>query len=276
MSKNIFSIQSLLILALAVFSLTACDTGNADNAVLTPPTVNNQSQNNAEKTENTNAEKTVNETPDNANNNAGVCTNKYFPVSNGATWRYKVSGGNITDTYTYTVSHQNGADKFTQTQDISLGKEGKLKIEWLCFPEGLRTAEYGQLLGNPNVGMKLESKSGSGVTLPKDSEWQTGNKWTSDYDLGGNFEMGPVKGPVAGKATLNHEIMNMEDKVSTSAGEYTAAKVKTTISLKISFQNRTLPGQSITMTNWYAPNVGLVKQDVTGTMGKTGMDYLGK
>lgn len=280
MSNKIFSAQSLLILALAVFGFSACDTGNGENAVLTPPTTNNQSPNNTEKTENKaeniNSEKTVNEAPENANNNDGVCTNKYFPVSNGATWRYKVSGGNKTDTYIYTVSHQKGADKFTQTQDISLGSESKLKIDWLCFPEGLRTAEYGQITGDPRVGMKLESKSGSGITLPKDSEWQTGKKWISDYDLGGNFEMGPVKGAVTGKATLNHEILSMEDKINTSAGEFMAAKVKTTISLKVSFQNRQLPAESVVMTNWYAPNVGLVKQEVTGTMGKMTMDYLGK
>ena len=87
--------------------------------------------------------------------------------------------------------------------------------------------------------------------------------------------MKQIKGEVTGKAVLNHEILEMEDKINTSAGDFTAAKVKTNISLKITFQNRRLPDQNITMTNWYAPNVGLVRQEVTGTLGKMTMDYLG-
>lgn len=267
MNKNISSIKISALLILAVFGFSGCSSAeNADLSTVNKPLVNQIQNSSANKS----AENPV------KTESVGICTNKYFPVSDGGQWRYRVSAANKTDTYTYTVNHQSGADKFTQTQDISLGKETELKIDWLCFPEGLRTASYGQITGNPNVGMKFDSKGGSGITLPKDTDWQTGKKWTSEYDLGGTFEMKPIKGNVTGKATLNHEIISLDEKVKVSAGEFTAAKVKTTISLNVTFQNRQLPAENITMTNWYAPDVGLVKQEVTGTMGKMMMDYLGK
>lgn len=257
-----------MLAVIAVFSFSACNlAGNTDISSVNAPLVNQIQNSPAENKSASNTEPSA---------NAGICTNKYFPVSDGSQWRYKVAAGNKTDTYTYTVNHQSSADKFIQTQDISLGKETELKIEWLCFPEGLRTAKYGQLTGNPNIGMKLDSKESSGLTLPKDTDWQVGKKWTSEYDLGGTFEMKPIKGAVTGKATLNHEILSLEEKVKVSAGEFTAAKVKTTASLRITFQNRQLPSENLTITNWYAPNVGLIKQEVTGTMGKMMMDYLGK
>lgn len=275
MSKNANLTRILMLLTFAVLYLPACNTASNTDIQTVPTIYSSQSQNISAKTET--AENNSTQTANSEQLlNAGVCTNKYFPVSNGAKRRYKVAAGTKTDEYTYTVLHQSGADKFTQTQDISLGKATKLKIEWLCFPEGLRTAEYGQITGNPNIGMKLSSKGGSGITLPKDTDWRAGKKWISEYDLGGNFEMAPFKGAVTGKATLNHEILNMEEKVMVAGGEFVAAKVKTTISLTVTFQNKVLPSENIVMTNWYAPNVGLVKQEVTGTMGKMMMDYLGK
>lgn len=271
MNKKFFLTKSFALLMSLMFGLSACDTASNTEIPTVPNVSNNQTQNSSEKTETT--EKTTES--ESANPSAGVCTNKYFPVSDGAIRRYKVVSSGKTDEYTYTVSYQNGSDKFSQTQDIKIGDETKLKIDWLCFPEGLRTAEYGQLTGNPRVGMKLESKGGSGITLPKDTDWAIGKKWISEYDLGGTFEMKPIKGNVAGKVTLNHEILNLEENVKTSAGEFTAAKVKTTISLKVTFQNKVLPSESVVVTNWYTPNVGLVKQEATGTLGKMTMDYLG-
>lgn len=267
MNKKISSIKTSVLFILAALNFSACNSAeNTDISTVNKPVVNQIQNESAKKSSDNTAQI----------ENSGICTNKYFPVSDGAQWRYRVTAANKEDTYTYTVNHQSGADKFSQTQDISLGKETELKIDWLCFPEGLRTANYGQITGNPNIGMKLESKAGSGITLPKDTDWQVGKKWNSEYDLGGIFEIKPIKGEVTGKATLNHEIMSLDEKVKVSAGEFTAAKVKTTIALKITFQNRQLPAENIIMTNWYVPNIGLIKQEVTGTMGKMTMDYLGK
>lgn len=266
-----FSMESYILLILMVFSVSACDFSSDSEVGAVNTHAINQIQSASKKDQ---SSETANASDQAVS--AGICSNKYFPVADGAKRRYKVTSSKGSDEYTYTVSYRAGTDRFTQIQDIIRGSATELKIDWLCFPDGLRTAKYGQLTGNPNTGMNLDSKGGTGITLPKESDWQVGKKWISEYELGGTFEMKPIKGVVAGKAALNHEILNMEEKVKVSAGEFTAAKVRTVISLQVSFQKRRLPPESVVVTNWYAPGVGMVKQEVTGAMGKMTMDYLGK
>lgn len=272
MSKKILSIKFYFVWAIIALMSASCGLADAKNEKISDLNANsvNQPLNSDEK-------ESVSEKADSSNSiNTGLCANKYFPVSDQAKWRYKVTSTKGSGEYTYTIGYQSGAGKFEQIQDIIRGSAAELKIDWLCLPEGLRTAKYGQLTGNPGIGMNLDSKGASGITLPKDTDWQTGKKWTSEYVLSGTFEMKPIKGNVTGKAVLNHEILAMEEKVRVAAGEYAAAKVKTVVSMQASFNNRKLPAESIVMMNWYAPHVGLIKQDVTGTMGKMTMDYLGK
>jgi hypothetical protein len=45
-----------------------------------------------------------------------------------------------------------------------------------------------------------------------------------------------VKGEATGKVVLDHEITAMEDKISVPAGEYTAARVETNLTMNASFR----------------------------------------
>ena len=172
--KRKFLLTKVSVLFLAsIFNLSACEivnkTDNQEVLKSSPDEKQKVSENNeaADKKDET----------EQGEPNAGLCTNKYFPVSDGAKWRYRASLGKTVDKHEYRLSYQKGADKFVQSQDINIGKESELKIEWLCFPEGLRTAQYGQLAGDPMVGMKIDSKGGTGITLPKDTDWEAGKKW---------------------------------------------------------------------------------------------------
>jgi hypothetical protein len=85
-----------------------------------------------------------------------------------------------------------------------------------------------------------------------------------------------VKGEATGKVVLDHEITAMEDKISVPAGEYTAARVETNLTMNASFRGTKIPTETLKMTSWYAPGAGLVKRDVKGKMGTVLMEYIGK
>lgn len=212
-----------------------------------------------------------------SNSSVGPCANKYFPIADGNTRRYSTqqSGARPIET-SYQQSYQAGADSFSETQKILNGKNTTVKVDWTCLPEGLRTATYGQFQMSNKIGMNLETKKAHGITLPKDADWTVGEKWISEYDIGGQFDSKIVKGAVSGKVTMNHEIVAMDEMVKVPAGEFAAARVKVDVVLNLYFQGKKLPTEDFTMTNWHSPDVGLVKQVVTGFMGTSTLEYLGK
>jgi len=258
----------ILVMAAALL-LGACDVSNTTTGN------GNQPETAGDKKTNTNSR--TDSAAGNAPKVAGPCENKYFPVSDGLVSRFKVSdGAKIEGESVYTQMYKSGENKFSTDQKLNVGGVANVKVDWLCTPEGLQNATYGELSGPKQVGMVLDTTGVTGVTIPKDTEWAVGKKWTTSYDLSGTFDMKVVKGPVSGKVILNHEITSLNEKVAVPAGEFNAAKVQTTISMDINFQGRKLPAQKLTTSNWYAEGVGLVKQSVDGTLGKSTMDYLGK
>lgn len=257
----------LIFLAIFILSVSGCDLfskSENDISAVDPGT------------EQANAKPTPTITSPNKTTAGGPCANKYFPVAEGLTRRYKVTSSKELDEYTYKINYRENENSFTETQSLKTGRTAALKIDWNCLLEGLQTASFAQITGLDRAGMTLESKKASGITLPKDSDWQAGKKWTSRYDLGGTFEMKSIKGDVTGNVVLDYEIKSLDEKITVPGGEFIAAKIETNLMMKASFRGMTIPSETLKMISWYAPEIGLVKHDVKGKMGNMLMEYIGK
>lgn len=197
---------------------------------------------------------------------ASPCENRYYPITNGKTKRYKNSNG-APDTLIgqeYTA----GEAEFNEVLTIDTLT---VKQIWRCTPEGLIAPNYGSGLDSPD--MKLEPKHVSGVTLPKDSELQVGKTWTVIYKVTGDSQLGRVNGDV----TVVNKVLSLDDSVTVPGGTFKAMKVAADLDVKMTMGKSTFPIPKIKSETWFAPNVGMIKsapQQIGGALNNK-MEYAG-
>jgi hypothetical protein len=197
---------------------------------------------------------------------AGLCENKYYPLQADSGRAYQITGG-APASYVLTQD-RSGEDSFGETRQFASGTS--VKTNWVCTAEGLRSVEYNSGVDFSSGNFKMETLESSGLTLPK--TWETGKKWKAEYKISGKLKAGPVNTGVTGTVTVDNEIAALDDTVTTAAGEFKAAKVVSTINLKLSVG----PPTKVTTTNWYAPDIGLVKQETASPFGgKQNVEYTG-
>lgn len=189
-----------------------------------------------------------------------LCSNDYYPISQEVR-EYKISGDGPG---TYTLSQRPDGDQgFVETRSFAQG----LTVEnnWLCTAEGLRNAEYKNTITMNQGNFEMDTIRSSGITLPK--VWESGKDWTTNYDVMVSVAAGPIKTAADGQVTLVNKVGPLSEKVTASGREFEAARVDSTLEIKITMKGVTTQPTKFTMTNWYAKGVGLVRQEAKGAFG---------
>lgn len=195
---------------------------------------------------------------------SGACANPYYPVIEGATWTYTVTGG-LFGPFSYTdMVTAVGAGGFTLTSEFP---ELTRTQEWACGPEGLAGLEYGASISAPETSAQFETTSTSGVTLP--ASIAAGDEWTQSFEIQGeqvlpNGETATSQGTV----TFASQAAGVEE-VTVPAGTFQAMRVDSTVTFDLTAQVGDVSAPvslESTSSSWFAPEIGLVKTVGTDTM----------
>jgi hypothetical protein len=185
-------------------------------------------------------------TPPTAESPAGLCSNPYYPVVDGATWVYDVEG------------------QPQAAHTMSVEEEGKFKIaivdaDSAAVLEG-RCSEEGILLLEQGTEGSFFSESGSsstttlsqeGVTLPNDLK--VGDSWSQVTSI--MAEGGDGEESLTASIITNYSVMGMET-VTVPAGTFEALKIEQKGSMVMNGQEIKTLGYL-----WYAMGVGNVKTE---------------
>ena len=79
-----------------------------------------------------------------------------------------------------------------------------------------------------------------------------------------------------GTVTVESRLAALEENVIVQGGDFVAARVDSVIKINLSLGKSKIPSPDLKMTNWYARNFGLVKQEVTSQIGKSTVEYAGE
>lgn len=203
----------------------------------------------------------------------GACANQYFPVVNGATWTYSVTGEIQDFSYTDTIIDAD-PDGFTISTSFDL--EGGLTRtqSWGCRADGLVALEYS---GGPSAALSTEGLNAqftttevTGVTIP--ANLSVGSSWTQTLQIEGDMVIGEgMTGAATGNVSYIANAVGTES-VSTAAGTFDAIKVEVQqdFSLTANIGGVSMPVTFTgTATVWYASGIGMVKTIQTETMMET-------
>ncbi len=202
---------------------------------------------------------------------SGGCSNPYYPVKQGATWTYKITGlptGTSTFVDTITAASQ---DKFTDSAvfDNKLTRTS----DWSCKPEGLLQLSLGNgaaAITSSNTQAEFTVTKSSGVTIP--ASISTGQSWTYQLDLQGKMNL--QNNQVQSQGTANYKLKALgNESVTVPAGTFNAMKVQIegTFNVQVSVSGINMPiAVTDNSTAWYAPGVGMVKlTDASNLMGQS-------
>lgn len=191
---------------------------------------------------------------------SGGCRNVYYPVAQGATWTYAVTGGpNGPTSYTDTISSVDGESFILTTtfEDITRAQR------WSCDPDGLVALDFGgasATLAVANLQADFDTTEATGVTLP--AEISQGDSWSQTFTLKGTQTLpGDQTADVTGQVQYDATAGGLES-VTVSAGTFEALRVDSTSTMNITVQMSgitvpvTIAG---TIVQWYAPGVGMVR-----------------
>ena len=188
-----------------------------------------------------------------------ACSNPYLPIIAGANWNYNLNGPE-NDTFTRSILAVN-ADGFTDQDVFGVGvtRQG----EWKC--------ENGNLVAlNPSGGgsasitaegttVDFQTTALEGVTIP--ASINPGDTWSQSLKLEGTQTINGEAFPASNQTTQNCTAAGVES-VTVPAGTFEAMRVDCKVDITVSLEMAGTPLTttiSINNTNWYAPNVGLVK-----------------
>ena len=198
---------------------------------------------------------------------AGLCTNTYYPVRQGATWTYKSTGGPVGEySFTDTISsvRAEGFTLSTQIGDLTRTQE------WTCSAEGLTALQLGgapaAMLNSQEIEMSLDVTNASGVAFP--SQINPGDQWQQTLEVQGNVTFMNEEAEASGDAQMNFSAVGNES-VTVPAGTFETLKVEVDVTLNVdaTYEGIALPVSfSGDYTYWFAPGVGWVKASGTGNV----------
>ena len=214
------------------------------------------------------ANQTISATP-NSGAGAGFCQIAYFPIGDNLNHKYRVnyqSGGIAPREYTESFKNI-AADSFTLHLQFS---DVQVDNNWRCMADGLLATQFddNSVKTSNGVDAKIETTRSEGITLPPDSRWRAGEKWTTDYDIKETINMpnSSMRPSGDGNVKLAGEIIG-EESVTVPAGTFQAMKLriiqKINITIKINGAVMPVPQIPFETTAWYAKNVGMVKSVTT-------------
>jgi hypothetical protein len=196
---------------------------------------------------------------------SGACDNPLYPVVEGATWSYTVTGGPAGPvSYTTSVASVDAQGFELMQAFTSL----TVTQRWSCSDAGLVALDF----GGPAASLVTEGSQASftttaqtGVTLPKSVA--PGDSWSQSFEITGTQTLtGGNTGNSQGKASYQSSAVGMED-VTVDAGTFNAMRVdgQLSVDLTVEAMGVTTPVTlTSNFTSWYAPGVGLVKVAESG------------
>ena len=203
-----------------------------------------------------------------------ACNHPYYPGVEGATWTY-ASDDSTFGAYEYTDLITNvRSDAFTL---VSQFDELERNQQWSCSAEGLTALTFSGPGGAGSVattGMnaEFETTDVSGITLP--ASITPGDTWTQTFSISGVQEM--ADGPSAtteGEVQMAFEALRIEP-LTVAAGSFENALViaiEFNMQFTVHVEGFELPTEFSTIgTAWYAPGVGLVKTESSGSLFEEG------
>jgi hypothetical protein len=199
-------------------------------------------------------------TADSPSSVSGECSNTYYPVVEGATWSYAVTGGPDGPTsYTDTIGSIDG-DSFVLT--TTLGDITRTQ-RWSCTADGLVALDFGggsATLAVSDVHMEFDTTDTTGVTLP--AHISPGDTWSQTFTIEGTQDFtGDQSTDVTGDVKYDSTASRVET-TTVPAGDFDALRVEATNSMDLTVKTSgmTVPmSVSGTLVNWYAPGVGYVR-----------------
>ncbi len=222
------------------------------------PEAGSQNANDESRAENIEPEKNLPE--------RGRCANPYYPIKPESQREYRVTGDAPSS---YVLSQEMESESgFTEKRVF----EGGLTVNssWSCTDDGLRNADYNNTISKSNMKFEMETLESDGITLPKN--WVIGEKWDTNYKIRAKIGSKTVNGTVV----IENELKGLDENVRVDGGEFTAARIDSVIKIKLDMGKMKVPASEVKMSNWFSPNVGLVKQEAVAGFGKTGLEYLGE
>lgn len=204
---------------------------------------------------------------------SGPCANDVYPIDARTEKLYRLSAKakraeqEISFSQTAPVD-----DSFKETRQFSTGT--RVVTNWKCTDDGLRMAEYTNMIYTEDSAFEMETVESSGVTIPK--QMDPGDKWQSEYKVRVNLNVGAVTASADGVVTIDHELVSENENISVAGGGFEASRVDSVIRISLKMRGRRIPSRQIRISVWYSPLVGMVKQRVYGDFGEETIEYTGK
>ena len=193
-----------------------------------------------------------------------LCSNSYFPSTQGDTWEY--SGSNtISGAYTRTDVVSNSSNtSFTIATKLS---DNAYTLIYSCTSAGLLAdnpvQQYaGALLNSPNAPLSVVVTSNNGLSLP--AQVKPGDTWQQTAD----FSATSQDLNLSGRFVFNYTAVDFED-ISVPAGSFNALLVDATIRVEVSGLH--ILAGTYTTSSWLVAGIGLVK--ASGTSHVPGIDF---
>jgi hypothetical protein len=203
-----------------------------------------------------------------ADNAAGSCSNEYYPIK-AVERGYRITGDGP-GTY-WLAQRQSDGQSFVEVRTFGDGLT--VETNWACTEEGLRSTEYKNTITMKQGNFEMDTLKSTGITLPK--EWESGKEWNATYDVRVNIAAGPVNTAADGKVTIDNKLVNLNDTVTANEQTYEAARIDSVISVVISMRGTTTPATKLNIKNWYAKDIGIVRQEASSQFGKQLVEYIG-
>ena len=188
------------------------------------------------------------------------CFNPYYPVAQGDTWEYEVSGS-ATDTFTRSILSASGSE-FTD-QDV-FGSGTTRTGQWKCESGNLIALTPGGSASVDTAGQTFNFTitSNSGITFPANLE--VGNAWSQDIAYEGTQDAGGTQITSQNQATTSCTATGRES-VTVPAGTFDALKVECNSRISISISGGSPIVIEAPSVAWYAEGVGMVKTVSSGS-----------
>lgn len=194
-----------------------------------------------------------------------ACDHPYFPIREGAYWRYQETAG---EGYTLKVTGIE-QDKFTLTQEM-ISEDVTFSVEWFCSENGILSGSFSQvdllrqhegIEGAPE--MTFETLEWEGETLPAEELMNPGYSWTSNYKMNADIAIPSFEQNFESIVTVEHEIVTIEEVVVPAGTFPQAVRVDSlgVVEMIVVMGETTIPfsGIDFAYSTWYVEGVGMVK-----------------
>ncbi|MCZ2121308.1 MAG: hypothetical protein LC108_03490 [Anaerolineales bacterium] len=198
-------------------------------------------------------------------NSGGACDNPFLPVKVGATWSYKISG-EVSESFTRSeLSVEAGG--FSDQDQYASGLTRQ--SQWNCENGNLIALNLGQGTSSTvtfeNLAVNFQTTELSGVTIP--AAINAGDIWSQSITLEGTEKINDLDVPAKNHTQSDCTAVGNES-VTVEAGTFDAMRFdcKTEINVAITMQGSEIPYTiSMNSSNWYAPNIGMIKTTSSGS-----------